>query len=99
MIGCFKFKTINFQSWLICFVDASPLRMDENTSIWNNSNNENIKVLRLPVLRDKFNLKFVDIIQLSDVVVTKPGYGTVAEIILHRKRCLWVRRPHFAEEP
>jgi hypothetical protein len=55
--------------------------------------------LRLAALRALHFVRFVDVIAAADVVVTKPGYGTVSELILNQVPSLWVSRPGFAEEP
>ena len=41
--------------------------------------------------------KYEDLVRAADVVVTKPGYGIVADVISHQVRILYTRRGEFAE--
>jgi UDP:flavonoid glycosyltransferase YjiC (YdhE family) len=43
--------------------------------------------------------KYEDLVQAVDVVVTKPGYGIVADVISHQVRILYTDRGEFAEYP
>ena len=49
----------------------------------------------LPQLADGY----VDLLAACDVVVTKPGYGIVADLIANRVPALYVSRGGFREEP
>ncbi len=49
----------------------------------------------LPLLADGY----VDLLAACDVVVTKPGYGIVADLIANRVPALYVSRGGFREEP
>ena len=49
----------------------------------------------LPPLGDEY----VDLLAACDVVVTKPGYGIVADVLANRVPTLYVSRPGFREEP
>ena len=40
-----------------------------------------------------------ELVSAADLVLGKPGYGTVAECAAHGTPMLWTRRAHFAEEP
>jgi hypothetical protein len=88
-------------TWCIVTIDASPLRDDEVASdaIAVVRKGNGAVTLRLAVLRALHFVRFVDVIAAADVVVTKPGYGTVSELILNQVPSLWVSRPGFAEEP
>jgi predicted glycosyltransferase len=50
----------------------------------------------LPPLRGD---AYGDLIAACDVVVTKPGYGIVADVLANRVPTLYVSRPGFREEP
>jgi hypothetical protein len=99
--------------WKFVAVDPSPVRADEQVDsvlrrermsalllcALTQSDAENgVIYLRLAALRAVHGIRFVDVLSASDVVVTKPGYGTVSEIVLNRRPALWVSRPNFAEE-
>ena len=43
--------------------------------------------------------KYEDLVRAIDVVVTKPGYGIVADAIAHQARVLYTDRGEFAEYP
>lgn len=43
--------------------------------------------------------KYEDLVRAVDVVVTKPGYGIVADVISHQVRVLYTNRGEFAEYP
>ena len=43
--------------------------------------------------------KYEDLVRAVDVVVTKPGYGIVADVISHQVRTLYTNRGEFAEYP
>jgi hypothetical protein len=43
--------------------------------------------------------KYEDLVRAADVVVTKPGYGIVADVISHHVRILYTERGEFAEYP
>lgn len=43
--------------------------------------------------------KYEDLVRAVDVIVTKPGYGIVADIISHQVRMLYTDRGEFAEYP
>jgi hypothetical protein len=43
--------------------------------------------------------KYEDLVRAVDVVVTKPGYGIVADVISHRVRVLYTDRGDFSEYP
>jgi Glycosyl transferase family 1 len=43
--------------------------------------------------------KYEDLVRAVDVVVTKPGYGIVADVISHQVRVLYTNRGDFAEYP
>jgi Glycosyl transferase family 1 len=43
--------------------------------------------------------KYEDLVRAMDVVVTKPGYGIVADVISHRVRVLYTDRGDFSEYP
>lgn len=45
------------------------------------------------------SLPFPDLTASADLIVTKPGYGTVSESVCLAKPALYVRRPDWAEEP
>ena len=49
----------------------------------------------LPPLGDEY----VDLLAACDAVVTKPGYGIVADVLANRVPTLYVSRPGFREEP
>jgi hypothetical protein len=42
---------------------------------------------------------YEDLVRAVDVVVTKPGYGIVADVISHQVRILYTERGEFAEYP
>jgi hypothetical protein len=42
---------------------------------------------------------YEDLVRAVDVVVTKPGYGIVADVISHQVRTLYTKRGEFAEYP
>jgi hypothetical protein len=42
---------------------------------------------------------FHDLLAQSDVIVSKPGYSTIAECVAHRKRFLYTPRSGFREDP
>jgi hypothetical protein len=42
---------------------------------------------------------YQDLVRAADVVVTKPGYGIVADVISHRVRALYTDRGDFSEYP
>ena len=42
---------------------------------------------------------YEDLVRAADVVVTKPGYGIVADVISHQVRILYTERGEFAEYP
>ncbi len=44
-------------------------------------------------------LSFVDLLAACDAVVTKPGYGMVADLLACRVPALYAERPRFAEYP
>ena len=52
-------------------------------------------LLSLPPLGDEY----VDLLAACDVVITKPGYGIVADVLANRVPALYVSRPGFREEP
>ena len=43
--------------------------------------------------------KYEDLVRAVDVVVTKPGYGIVADVISHQVRVLYTNRGEFVEYP
>lgn len=43
--------------------------------------------------------EYVDLLAACDVVITKPGYGIVADVLANRVPTLYVSRPGFREEP
>jgi UDP-N-acetylglucosamine:LPS N-acetylglucosamine transferase len=43
-------------------------------------------------------LPFKEVLASVDMVVTKPGYGTIVEAVALRKPVLYVRRHNFADE-
>lgn len=43
--------------------------------------------------------EYVDLLASCDVVITKPGYGIVADVLANRVPTLYVSRPGFREEP
>jgi len=45
------------------------------------------------------NDEYVDLLAACDVVITKPGYGIVADVIANRVPALYVSRSGFREEP
>ena len=45
------------------------------------------------------DLPFVDLVQACDLVVGKPGYGTMSEALLHERPMLYIPRPDFPETP
>jgi len=47
----------------------------------------------------KFPLSFKQLLSASDIIVTKPGYGTVIESVNNGKPIVYVRRYNFADEP
>ena len=47
---------------------------------------------------NKMNMSFTDILCSSDVIITKPGYGVIAEAICNQKPVLYVRRHDWPEE-
>ncbi|MGH7827587.1 MAG: glycosyltransferase family protein [Candidatus Binatia bacterium] len=42
---------------------------------------------------------YEDLVRAADVIVTKPGYGIVADVLAHRVRILYTDRGDFAEYP
>jgi UDP:flavonoid glycosyltransferase YjiC (YdhE family) len=56
-------------------------------------NGENLFLV--PPLDDKY----VDLLAACDAVITKPGYGIVADVIANRVPALYVSRAGFREEP
>ena len=44
------------------------------------------------------NLGFEDLLNVSDVVMSKPGYGTIAECIANRTRLIYCDREDFVEK-
>ena len=53
----------------------------------------NVRVLR------EAQRSYEDLVRAVDVVVTKPGYGIVADVISHQVRVLYTERGEFAEYP
>jgi UDP-N-acetylglucosamine:LPS N-acetylglucosamine transferase len=45
------------------------------------------------------NHEYVDLLAACDALVTKPGYGIVADLIANRVPALYVSRSGFREEP
>ena len=43
--------------------------------------------------------EYEDLVQASDVVVTKPGYGIVADALAHKVPILYTERGEFPEYP
>jgi UDP-N-acetylglucosamine:LPS N-acetylglucosamine transferase len=43
--------------------------------------------------------QYEDLVQASDVVVTKPGYGIVADALAHKVPILYTERGEFPEYP
>jgi hypothetical protein len=43
-------------------------------------------------------LQYIDLIEGSDVIVIKPGFGTVSECIVNRKKVLYTKRGNFIEQ-
>lgn len=85
--------------WRVVRVDASPLAANEHAADVGIVELGGALVLRLAALRETSSVRFVDVVAAADVVVTKPGYGTVAELVINGVPSLWVSRPGFAEEP
>lgn len=54
---------------------------------------ENVRVL------PEAQRKYEDLVRAVDVIVTKPGYGIVADAISHQVRILYTDRGEFAEYP
>lgn len=48
---------------------------------------------------DRSRFTHPDLVCAADLVLGKPGYGTVSECAAHATPMLWTRRDHFAEEP
>jgi hypothetical protein len=46
----------------------------------------------------QFGMSFVDLFGASDIILTKPGYGTVIEAVAAGKPIIYVRRYNFADE-
>lgn len=44
-------------------------------------------------------MPFPELVNASDLVISKPGYGIVSEIIAHRKPLLYISRDDFREYP
>jgi hypothetical protein len=44
-------------------------------------------------------IRYTDLIAAADVVVSKPGFGIIAECVAQRGRLLWVPRGDFREAP
>ncbi len=44
-------------------------------------------------------IAYADLVNAADVVVTKPGYGIVAECLAHRTAVLYTPRGNFREQP
>lgn len=51
------------------------------------------------VVEDRWNARFVDVLEACDVVLTKPGYGIISECYAARKPMLHLPRKNFAETP
>lgn len=85
--------------WRLVRVDARPLAANERAEDVGIAHSGGSLVLRLPALRETASVRFVDIVAAADVVVTKPGFGTCAELVINGVPSLWVTRPGFAEEP
>jgi UDP-N-acetylglucosamine:LPS N-acetylglucosamine transferase len=43
--------------------------------------------------------QYVDLVRAADVIVSKPGYGIVADVIRHQVPLLYTDRGDFAEYP
>jgi hypothetical protein len=54
---------------------------------------ENVRVL------SEAQRRYEDLVRAVDVVVTKPGYGIVADVISHQVRALYTDRGDFSEYP
>jgi predicted glycosyltransferase len=52
----------------------------------------------LRVRPEEFGLDFSDLMVASDVVVSKLGYGTIADAIANRTRLVWPPRSGFRED-
>jgi hypothetical protein len=84
--------------WRLVCVDPSPLKDGEVAETCSVVERSGFIVYRLAALRQTSKMRFVDVIAASDVVLLKPGYGTVSEVILNGVPALWVSRPNFSEE-
>jgi L-arabinokinase len=51
------------------------------------------------VVLDGVQRRYEDLMRAADVVVTKPGYGIVADALAHQVRVLYTDRGQFAEYP
>jgi hypothetical protein len=58
----------------------------------------NVQVLDRPEL-EAVGLGYVDLVAAADVVVTKPGYGIVADALAARTRMVYTERGDFPEYP
>jgi UDP-N-acetylglucosamine:LPS N-acetylglucosamine transferase len=63
----------------------------------NQINKENIKLMNDEIL-EKFKLGFQDLINASDIVLSKPSGAIVSESIIHSKSFLYIKREGFEEE-
>ncbi len=60
---------------------------------------ENTQTLKNVRFLPEAQRKYEDLVRAVDVIVTKPGYGIVADAISHRARILYTDRGEFAEYP
>jgi L-arabinokinase len=74
---------------------ATATTRDATTSANSRAARGGRNLFLLPQLADGY----VDLLAACDVVVTKPGYGIVADLIANRVPALYVSRGGFREEP
>ena len=74
---------------------ATATTRDATTSANSRAIRRGRNLFLLPQLADGY----VDLLAACDVVVTKPGYGIVADLIANRVPALYVSRGGFREEP
>ena len=47
----------------------------------------------------RIDASYTDLMASADLIISKPGYGTVSESVCHGKPAIFVRRGDWAEEP
>ena len=70
--------------WVVVQSDARPLAHTEACSLQHavsRDTQSGVVSLRLAMLRRLYGVRFVDVVNAVDLIITKPGYGIVSEIM------------------